>query len=64
MLELATTENLIASYRDNYNARVADYNKYVKGFPRRNILGMLGYEVQPYERLNFDVSPDAPDLFN
>ena len=64
MLELATTENLIASYRDNYNATVADYNKYVKGFPRRNILSFLGYEVQPYERLTFEVSSDAPNLFD
>ena len=63
MLELATTENLIAGCRDNYNSQVAEYNKYVKGFPRRNILSFLGYEVQPYERLNFEVSSDAPDLF-
>ena len=29
MLQMATTENLIANYRDNYNKQVKNYNKYV-----------------------------------
>ncbi len=64
MLELATSENLIAEYRNNYNNIIGDYNKYIKGFPRRNILSLLGYEVQTYERLEFNVSSDAPNLFD
>lgn len=65
MTELATTENLIASTRSNYNTWVSKYNSYVKKFPNRGILDMLGYEVQPFEKLNYDVSSDAPtDLFD
>ncbi len=64
MTELATTENLIAKTRSNYNTWVSKYNSYVKKFPNRSILGMLGYEVQTFEKLNYDVSSDAPtDLF-
>lgn len=35
MTELATTENLIAQYRENYNKSVTAYNRYVKKFPTR-----------------------------
>jgi len=65
MTELATTENLIASTRSNYNTWITKYNSYVKKFPNRGILDMLGYEVQTYEKLNYDVSSDAPtNLFD
>lgn len=65
MTELATTENLIANTRTNYNTWVSKYNSYVKKFPNRGILGMLGYEVQPFEKLNYDISSDAPtNLFD
>ena len=65
MTELATTENLIASTRSNYNTWVTQYNSYIKKFPNRGILNMLGYEVQIFEKLDFDVSEDAPsNLFN
>lgn len=60
MNELATTENLIANYRSNYNKFVQSYNQHVKGFPNRIILSILGYEVQPYTRLEFNASHDAP----
>lgn len=60
MKELSMTENLIAEYRSNYNKQVKDYRRYVKGFPARSFLGMLGYEKQNYELLNYDVSDDAP----
>lgn len=64
MTELATTENLIAEYRSNYNKRVKDYNRYIRKFPTRVFLDWLGYEKQDYSYLNFDVSEDAPqDLF-
>lgn len=65
MTELATTENLIAQTRTNYNTWVSQYNTYVRKFPNSSILSMLGYERQTFEKLNFDVSSDAPtNLFN
>ena len=65
MTELSTTENLIANTRTNYNSWVTQYNSYVKKFPNRGILNMLGYEVQAFEKLTFDVSEDAPtNLFD
>ena len=65
MNELATTENLIANVRSNYNKWVTQYNSYIKKFPNRQVLGMLGYEAGGYEKLNFDVSEDAPtNLFD
>ena len=65
MNELATTENLIANYRSNFNKWVKSYNQYVRKFPNRQILGMLGYEVISYEYLDYNVSSDAPtNLFD
>lgn len=60
MNELATTENLIANYRSNYNNWIKNYNKYVRKFPNKQILNMLGYEIVEYSYLNYDVSSDAP----
>lgn len=65
MTELATTENLIAQTRTNYNSWVSQYNTYVRKFPNASILSMLGYEHQTFEKLNYDVSSDAPtNLFD
>ena len=65
MTELATTENLIAQTRTNYNTWVSQYNTYVRKFPNSGILSMLGYERQSFEKLDFDVSSDAPtNLFD
>lgn len=65
MNELSTTENKIAQVRSNYNEWVTKYNSYVKKFPNRQILNLLGYEATGYQKLTFDVSSDAPsDLFN
>ena len=64
MNELATTENLIANYRSNYNDCVKNYNRYTRKFPNNSILNMLGYEIIEYSYLSYDVSEDAPtDLF-
>lgn len=60
MTELSTTENMIAQYRENYNQSVTDYNRYVKKFPTRLFLDWTGYEVQKYERLDYDAPEDAP----
>lgn len=65
MTELSVTENLIAQTRTNYNTWVTTYKSYVRKFPNKNILSMLGYEVQEFEKLTFDVSSDAPsNLFD
>jgi LemA protein len=65
MTELSTTENLIANTRSNYNNWVSQYNSHVRKFPNRSILNMLGYEVQPFEKLIFNTSSDAPtNLFD
>lgn len=65
MNELAMTENLIAEYRSNYNKQIKEYNRYVRKFPTRMFLDMLGYEVMDYQYLSYDVSSDAPqNLFD
>lgn len=66
MNELATTENLIANYRENYNKQVKTYNNYVRAFPQRVFLNFLGYEKQDYKLLDFgDGIQDAPqNLFD
>lgn len=60
MTELSTTENLIATYRSNYNKCVKDYNQYVRKFPARLFLSMSGYEVLNFEYLEYETSHDAP----
>lgn len=65
MNELATTENLIANYRSNFVTWVKNYNQYVKKFPNRFVLSVLGYEVVNYEYLDYSASEDAPtNLFD
>ena len=60
MSELAMTENLIAEYRSNYNKQIKEYNRYVRKFPTRMFLSMLGYEVQEYKYLDYNAPVDAP----
>ena len=60
MNELAMTENLIAEYRSNYNKQIKEYNRYVRKFPTRMFLSMLGYEVQEYKYLDYNAPVDAP----
>lgn len=43
MNELSITENMIAEYRSNYNKQIKEYNRYVKKFPSKQILGLFGY---------------------
>lgn len=65
MNELSMTENLIAEHRSNYNKQVKEYNRYVRKFPTRSFLNMLGYETSDYSYLEYDISPDAPqNLFD
>lgn len=65
MNELSITENLIAEYRSNFNKQVRSYNRYVRKFPTRIFLDMLGYEVQDYKYLDYNAPVDAPqNLFD
>lgn len=64
MNELSITENLIAEYRSNYNKQIKEYKRYVRKFPTRTFLSLLGYETQDYTYLDYDAPVDAPqDLF-
>lgn len=60
MTELSMTENLIAEYRSNYNKQIKEYNRYVRKFPTRMFLNMLGYEMQDYIYLDYNAPVDAP----
>lgn len=61
MNELSLTENQIMSVRNNYNAQIKDYRRYVRSFPARMFLSITGYETKEYEYLEFkNVSEDAP----
>lgn len=64
MNELSMTENLIARYRENYNGTVNAYERYIRQFPAALFLPLTGYQDQVFNRIDFEVSPDAPqDLF-
>ena len=58
--ELSITENLIAEYRENYNKQIKEYNRYVRKFPTRFFLNILGYETQQYQYLDYGAPVDAP----
>ena len=60
MNELSMTENLIAEYRSNYNKQIKEYNRYVRKFPTRMFLNMLGYEVQEYTYVDYNAPETAP----
>ena len=60
MTEIATTENLIASYKQAYNTSVERYRGYCRSFPARNFLGIVGYEVQQYEYYQTDKTDTEP----
>lgn len=65
MNELSITENMIAEYRSNYNKQVKGYNRYVRKFPNKQFLSLLGYELGNFEYLDYNTSADAPqNLFD
>lgn len=64
MNELSITENLIAEFRSNYNKQIKEYKRYIRKFPTRVFLDILGYEKQEYKYLDYNAPEDAPqDLF-
>ena len=66
MNELSITENRISNLRKDYNKQVTKYKRYIRVFPSKQILSLVGYEEQDYERLSFENSSvDAPkNLFD
>lgn len=65
MNELSITENMIAEYRTNYNKQIKEYNRYIKKFPNKQILNILGYEPVEFDYLDFNAPTDAPqNLFD
>lgn len=63
MLEIATTENLIANYKQAYNSSIQSYNRYVRKFPSRQFLEIIGYEVQQYDYYQTDKRDTEPVHF-
>ena len=61
MNELSMTENLLAEYRSNYNKQIENYNRYVKKFPTRSFLDLLGYERQDYIYLEYEIPEETSD---
>jgi LemA protein len=65
MTEISTTENLVSQYKSAYNDSIKKYNRYTKGFPHKQFLGLAGYEVQHYEYYTTDKTDNEPlELFN
>lgn len=65
MTELATTENLIAQHRSNYNQQIKQYNRYVRKFPNKIFLSWCGYEAIEFDYLDYNAPTDAPqNLFD
>lgn len=60
MNELAITENKIAEYRGSYNNQIRAYNKYVRKFPHKQILGIMGYELVEYKYLQYEEKDKRP----
>lgn len=60
MNELSMTENMIAEYRSNYNKQVKEYNRYIRKFPNKQFLSLLGYEAVDFTYLDYNAPSDAP----
>lgn len=60
MNEISTTENKIAETRVAYNKTVSRYNTYTLHPIHKFFLSLTGYEVIEFEKLDYNVSEDAP----
>ena len=60
MTELTVTENMMVDYRTNYNLQIKAYNRYVRKFPNRFILDLLGYDTISYNYLEYNAPSTAP----
>lgn len=65
MTEFSVTENRLAGYREQYNTDVRSYNRKVRSFPSNIVLGIMGYDKQDFQYLDFEVNnAEARNLFN
>lgn len=53
MTEFSVTENRIAQYREQYNNDVRSYNRKVRSFPTNMVLGIMGYDKQDFQYLEY-----------
>lgn len=60
MSELAITENKISESRNFYNNQVRAYNKYVRKFPEKQILSLMGYQTIDYKYLEYGSEDKQP----
>lgn len=60
MKESSITENMIAETREAYNRAVSRYNIYTRNPIKKFFLGITGYETLEFQKLDYDVSSDAP----
>lgn len=60
MNEAIVVERQVKQYRENYNNTVKDYTRYCNKFPTRYFLDWAGYEVQTYEQLKYNTTPEGP----
>lgn len=58
--ELASTENQISSFRQNYNSLVARYNTAMLSFPNNLIAGPFGFTPQPFFEVQDQAQREAP----
>ena len=58
--ELATTENQISSFRQNYNGIVQRYNTAMLSFPNNLIAGPFGFTTQPFFEVQDAAQREAP----
>jgi LemA protein len=60
MREAPMTENQIARYRESFNNAIRSYRSFVRRFPNRSILNLVGYEVIHMEFLEFEQQGQGP----
>jgi LemA protein len=58
--ELATTENQISGFRQNYNALVQQYNTAIMSFPANLLAGPFGFVPQPFFELQDAAQREVP----
>lgn len=49
MTATSVNENQLKQYRESYNNNIKDYRRFVRKWPNKNVLEMLGYEVKDYK---------------
>lgn len=60
MVELSTTENLVANHKKAYNEAVREYRRHCRSFPANMFLSMLGYEMQEFAYYTSEATDKTP----